>query len=470
MTRSRSIGLAIALAATTLAGRPAAQSADQATFRALFRQLVEINTTLSSGSCTDAVKAMAARLQSAGLPADDIHIIIPPRFPAQGNLIATLRGSDAGAKAILLLAHVDVVEANRADWQRDPFTLVEEGGYFYGRGTADDKSMAAIFVDVVERFRRSGYQPARPIKLALTCGEETPYTFNGVEYLVANHRDLIDAAFALNEGGGGRLDPSGRRLYHGVEAGEKVYQDIRLEVTNPGGHSSRPTADNAIYRLSVALGKVAAYTFPLEFNETTRTFLDRMSRIETGQTARDMQAVLTSPPDSAAVARLRADPNYNPMLGTTCVATMFEAGHAPNALPQRARANVNCRIFPGRTQEEIRQTLIRVVGDSGVAVTFVDPPERVSPPPSLTREILAPIEALSERIWPGVPVLPTMLWGATDGRFLTPAGIPTYGISGLFADPATTNAHGLNERVGVQALYEAREFLEQLIRTYAGGH
>lgn len=464
-------GIAIALASLLGANAVAAAplSADEAAFRDLYEELVEINTTLSVGSCTDAANAMAARLATAGIPSSDMQIIVPSELPRQGNLVAILRGTDPEAKALLLLAHLDVVEANRADWERDPFTLIEEDGYFYGRGTADDKAMAAIFVDALIRFRQENYRPARSIKLALTCGEETPYDFDGAEYLIEHHRDLIDAAFALNEGGGGRLDGDGRRLFIGVLAGEKVYQDFRLEITNPGGHSSRPVKDNAIYRLAAALGRLSTFQFPVELNATTRTFFERMAGIETGQKADDMRAILRSPPDAAALARIMDDPSYNAILHTTCVATMLDAGHAPNALPQRAGANVNCRIFPGHAQEEIRKTLEQVVADPGILVTFVDPPERVSPPPPLTREILAPVEALTAELWPGVPVLPIMQAGATDARFLTPEGIPTYGISGIFSDPETTNAHGLNERTRAQSLYEGRAFLQRLIKAYAGG-
>jgi acetylornithine deacetylase/succinyl-diaminopimelate desuccinylase-like protein len=413
---------------------------------------------------------MAARLRSAGIPASDLHVIVAPDFPTQGNLVAVLPGTDPSAQAILLLAHIDVVEANRADWARDPFTLIEEGGYFYGRGTADDKSMAAIFVELLMRFKESGYRPERPIKIALTCGEETPFDFNGVRYLLEHHRDRIEAAFALTEGGGGRLDDQGRRIYNGVLAGEKVYQDYRLEITNPGGHSSRPVPDNAIYRLAAALGRIAALQFPIELNATTEAFFERMAAIETGQTAADMRAILDAPPEPAALARIIANPTYNAVLHTTCVATQLQAGHAPNALPQRARANVNCRILPGHTQETVRQALVDAAADPGIAVTFEDPPEDVSAPPPLTHEILAPIEAITEEMWPDIPVVPIMQPGATDARFLTPAGIPTYGVSGIFSDPATSNVHGLNERVGVQALYEGREFLERLVRAYAGGH
>ena len=438
-------------------------------FRGLYKQLVEINTTLSVGSCTVAANAMADRLRSAGIPDKDIHVIVAPGWPEQGNLIATLRSPVSDTDAVLLLAHIDVVEADRADWERDPFTLIEENGYFYGRGTADDKSMAAIFVDIMMRMSRSGYQPERDLKLALTCGEETPNTFNGASYLLENHRELMDASFALNEGGGGRMDKDGVRSYNGIQAGEKLYQDYQLEVTNPGGHSSRPQKDNAIYRLSTALGQISNYSFPIEFSDTTRTYFRRLSDLETGQVAEDMLAILQSPPDMDALSRMTDIPGYNAILHTTCIATLLDAGHAPNALPQRARANVNCRIFPGHTQEEVRQTLEQIVNDSVVAITLTDPPESTSPPPPLTREILEPIERVTEQMWLGIPVLPSMSAGGTDGRFLTPAGIPTYGVSGIFYAPGQVNAHGLNEKVPVNSLYEGREFLDRLVRIYLGG-
>jgi acetylornithine deacetylase/succinyl-diaminopimelate desuccinylase-like protein len=444
-------------------------SQDALAFRALYKELVEINTTLSAGSCTRAALAMGERLASSGVPQRNIHVVVPEDWPAQGNLVATLPGNSPDAGALLLLAHIDVVEANPEDWERDPFTLIEEAGYFYGRGTADDKAMAAIFVDVLMRMQRSGYRPERTIKLALTCGEETPNTFNGVRYLLEHHRDLIDADFAINEGGRGILDDSGNRIFNAIQAGEKTYQDYRLEVRNPGGHSSRPTDDNAIYRLAAALGNIRAYQFPIQFNATTRGYFERMSSLQTGQVAADMRAILRDPPDAQALARILKSPSHNSILHTTCVATMLDAGHAPNALPQRARANVNCRIFPGTTQEAVRQTLERIAEDAQIQVSFVDPPETTSPPPPLTAEILGPVEQLTQQMWPGVPVIPTMIAGGTDGRFLTPAGIPTYGVSGLFSDPATTNAHGLNERVLVTALYESREFLERLVKVYAGG-
>jgi len=467
--------LARVLAATTLimfvaAANAAPLTPEQTEFRAIYKELVETNTTLSANNCIGAVEAMAARLKSAGYADTDIRQIAPPDRPKKSNLVAVLHGTDKKAKAILLLAHIDVVEAKREDWVRDPFTLVEEDGYFYGRGTADDKAMAAIFVDAMMRYKKSGYKPARDIKIALTCGEETPYDFDGAEYLVENNHDLIDAELALNEGAGGRLDNEGQRIYNGVQAGEKVYQDYRLEVTNPGGHSSRPVKDNAIYRLAAGLTRLSAFQFPIQFNDATRGYFERMSKIEAGQVASDMRAILSTPPDAEALARIQADPSYNSILHTTCVATMLDGGHAPNGLPQRAGANVNCRIFPGVTQDEVRLTLERVVDDQGIKVSFVNPPEKVSPPPPLTNAVLGPIEKLTQKMWPGVPVVPTMAAGATDGRFLTPNGIPTYGVSGIFADPETTNAHGLNERVRVQSLYEGREFLDQLIKAYAGAH
>jgi len=462
-------GLALGLWILSQCASAVALDDGRSEFRDVYRELVEINTTLSSGSCTDAAEAMAARLESAGVPGTDVHVIVPPEWPRQGNLVASLPGLDPDAGAMLLLAHIDVVEANPDDWERDPFTLVEEDGYFFGRGTADDKSMAAIFVDILMRMSRTGYKPERTVKLALTCGEETPYDFNGVRYLLEHHRDLIDAEFALNEGAISVLDDQGARVYHGIQAGEKTYQNYRLEVRNPGGHSSRPLPDNAIYRLAAALERVAAYGFPIQFNDTTRAYFRRLAAMSSGQAAADLLGILDDPPASEALARVTGNPSFNAMLRTTCVATMLEAGHAPNALPQRATANVNCRIFPGRSQEEIRVELERVVADPEVKVSFVDPPETTSAPPPLTAAIVDPIEEVSQEMWPGVPVLPFMQAGGTDGRFLTPAGIPTYGVSGLFVQPEKVYAHGLNERVPVESLYESREFLDRLVKRYAGG-
>jgi len=444
-------------------------AAGEAEFRGLYKELIEINTTLSVGSCTKAAEAMKARLVAAGYPESDLRIIADGKRPQDGNLIATLPGTDASKKALILLAHIDVVEARREDWERDPFVLTEEDGYFYARGAMDDKAMAAIFTDSMVRYKREGYRPERSIKLMLTCGEESPNVFNGLKYLIENHRDLIDGEFALNEGAGGRLDPAtGKYVFNGVQAGEKLYQDYTIEVTNPGGHSSRPVPDNAIYRLGAALTKVQTLEFPIEFNDATTGFFARMAELTPGQEGADMKAA-ASGEDANAIRRLKENPSYNAMLHTTCVATQLSGGHAPNALPQRATANVNCRIFPGHTQEEIRQKLATAINDPEVKVTLQAEPETPSPAPPLTPAILGPIEKLTQDMWPGVPVVPAMAVGATDGRFLTPIGIPTYGVSGIFSDPATTNAHGLNERVPVKSLMEGRVFLYRLAKMYAGG-
>ncbi|HET9473191.1 MAG TPA: M20/M25/M40 family metallo-hydrolase [Steroidobacteraceae bacterium] len=466
------LALTAAQAADITASRQSSASkqarAGETEFRELYKELVEINTTLSVGSCTDASNAMKARLTAAGYDEQQAQVVVPKDWPKQGNLIALLPGSDSRLKPLLLLAHIDVVEANREDWERDPFKLVEEGGFYYARGASDDKAMAAVFADMMVRYKKEGYRPKRGIKLALTCGEETPNVFNGVQYLIENHRDLIDAEFALNEGGGGRYDQqSGVYRYVAVLASEKVYQDFTLSTSDQGGHSSRPTPGNAIYRLTRALNKIEAYQFKVEFNDVSRSYFEKFGAIEGGEKGADMIAAARG--DAAATERLKKDPSSNAVLRTNCVATQLAGGHAPNALPQRATANVNCRIFPGHAQEEIRQELIRVIGDPMVSVEFQSPPEKVGAPLTLSRQVMGPIEKLTADMFPGVAVVPSMAAGATDGRFLTPAGIPTYGVSGMLSDGATSNAHGLNERIRVQTLLEGREFLYRLTKMYAGG-
>jgi acetylornithine deacetylase/succinyl-diaminopimelate desuccinylase-like protein len=381
--------------------------------------------------------------------------------------VAVLPGTDPKAKAVLMLAHLDVVEAKREDWTRDPFKLVEENGFFYARGAADDKAMAATWVDTMVRYKKEGFHPRRTIKMALTCGEETNGAFNGAEYLAKNKRDLIDAAFAINEGGTGKADARGKPIISGIQVGEKLSQNYRLEVTNPGGHSSRPVPDNAIYHLAHALTKVEAYRFPVMFSDTTRDYFSRLEATETPAQKAAIMALLKNPKDAKARATLERDPDKNSVLHTNCVATMLDAGHATNALPQRARANINCRIFPGTSSEDVRLTLEQAIADPKVKVTMPDVRNAPSPPPPLDPKVLGPAEKLSEEMWPGVPHVRLMSAGATDGAFLTPVGIPTYGISGKFSEPGGAGVHGLNEHTSVKGLYDSRDYLYRLVKIYA---
>lgn len=467
--KSLAVALAAALAAWSSPSPAAATaSSDEAAFRALYKQLVEINTTLSSGSCTAAAKAMQTRLLAAGLPAADTQVLVPPGRPKDGNLIATYRGSDRAAAPILLLAHLDVVEAHREDWVRDPFTLTEEKGWFYARGASDDKAMAAAFTDSLIRYRKEGFKPRRDIKLALTCGEETSEVFNGVSWLIKDHPDALKAAFALNEGAGGELDAQERPVALQIQAGEKIYQDFKLETGDVGGHSSRPTRKNAIYALSTALEKIGAYQFPISLNATTRAYFQRQIELAPTAVAEDIKAVLRDPPDQAAADRLwTLNPGWNSMLRTTCVATMVEAGHAPNALPQRATANVNCRILPGVPVETVKNTLVHVMGDENIRIGGVEDPGSTAHVPPLTPAIMEPVRKVAETIWPGVALVPTMSTGATDGRFLNAAGTPTYGLSGMFHDAEGSHAHGLDERIRVKSLLDGRRFLYEVVKLYA---
>jgi acetylornithine deacetylase/succinyl-diaminopimelate desuccinylase-like protein len=459
--------LAGVAAAAAVAATPPAPRPDQIEFRELYRELIDTNTSHSVGSCTLAAEKMAAHLRAAGYPESDLHPFADPAHPKDGGLVAVLPGTDRAAKAILLLAHLDVVEARREDWTRDPFTLVEEGGYFYGRGTFDDKSMAAVWVDTLMRLRREGYKPKRAIKMALTCGEEAGAAFVGAEYLVKHERQLIDAAFALNEFAYGVLDEQGKRVVMEIEAGEKTDQDYRLEVVNQGGHSSRPVKNNAIYHLAEGLTRLSAYEFPVQMNDTTRTYFSRMSSIVGGETGAAMKALVKDAGDAKAAATLSLDPRLNAMLRTTCVATLMDAGHATNALPQRARANVNCRIFPGVGIEDVRQTLGRIMADSQISVITIEPSDPVVLPPPLTPAIMKPIEHVMRRIYPGIEVVPVLQAAGTDAIYLAESGIPTYGLSGMFIDPDMSNIHGLNERIRVQSLYDGRDFLFELVKVYA---
>jgi len=457
--------LAVALCSANAAA--AELSPDQLAFRELYRELVETNTTLSSGSCTVAAEKMGARLLEAGMPAENMHIIADKEHPEEGSLVAILRGSDPALRPMLLLAHIDVVEARREDWTRDPFTLIEENGYFYARGTFDDKAMAAAWVDTMLRFLQDGYQPPRTIKLALTCGEETIGAFNGAEHLAEEHADLIEAGFALNEGAWGVLDEAGNRIMLTMQAGEKLPNDFRLEVRNPGGHSSRPEKKNAIYQLAAALTRISHHEFPIHLNDTTRTFFERMGEIRGGEMGAAMQALAADPEDQSALATVMTDPSYNAVLHTTCVATILEAGHATNALPQRATANVNCRIYPTDSVEGVREVLERVADDAEVSVTALPVRSPIAVTPPLTPAIWDPIESVAAEIYPDLPVVPIFQAGGTDAPFLAAIGIPTYGIGAFFLDADYGGIHGLNERIRVDSLYDGRDFLYALVLRFA---
>lgn len=429
----------------------------------IFKELIEMNTTDSSGNMTTAAEAMAARLKAAGFPDADIHVLGPNS--RKGNLIARLRGNRAH-KPLLLLAHLDVVEARREDWSFDPFKFLEQDGYFYGRGTTDDKAMAAIWIANLVRYKKEGLIPDRDLIVALTADEEGG-DFNGVDWLLKNHRELIDAEYCLNEGGGGVL-VNGKPLVNEVQVSEKVYLSFQLEVKNPGGHSSLPVKDNAITHLAEGLTRLAKFDFPVKWNEVTRAYFERMSKIETGQLAVDMRAVTHILPDPGAVSRLSAIPFYNAQMRTTCVATRLDAGHADNALPQRARALVNCRLLPGESPTQVQQTLMKVLADSALAVSPIGEP-KPSPPALLKPEIMHPIEEITAALWPGVPVVPTMSTGGTDGLYLRIAGIPTYGVDGLFGEMNDVRAHGKDERIGVKEFYDGQEFLYRLVKALSSG-
>jgi acetylornithine deacetylase/succinyl-diaminopimelate desuccinylase-like protein len=435
----------------------------------IYKQLIELNTADSVGSVTKAVDALAARFRAAGFPASDIHVLTPPGHPTKANLVVRYPGTSK-EKPLLLLAHLDVVAALRSDWTIDPFVLTERDGYFYGRGTSDDKAMASIFAANLLRDKAAGWKPGRDVILALTADEEGGDA-NGVDWLVRNHRDLIDAAYAINEGGGGALR-AGKPFSNSVQAAEKVPVNLTITATNRGGHSSVPRPDNAIYELTHALAKLESFQFPVRLNEVSRAFFTETAALEAAPVGAAMRALVANPDDSAASAIVSADPRYNSMLRTTCVATRLAGGHAYNALPQTASANVNCRIVPTQTLEEVQQTLARVFADTGVKITATVPIEEkfgVGPSP-LTPELMTPVTEITHSMFgANVPVIPVMSTGATDGRFLRATGIPTYGVSGIFGDPADARAHGRDERLLIKSFYDGQEFLHQLVHRLAGG-
>ena len=433
-------------------------------FRDIYKELVEINTTDSAGDTVQAAQAMAARLRNAGFPEADIQVL--SSGPRKGNMVARLRGTGA-RKPILLIAHIDVVEAKREDWAFDPFKLQEVDGFFRGRGTADDKAMAAAFVANLIEYRKEGFRPDRDIIVALTADEElSDSPHDGARWLLENHRALIGAELAINEGGSGAMR-DGKPVRNSIQLAEKIYQSYRLEVTDPGGHSASGRRDSAIYRLADGLARLSRFDFPARLNPVTRGFFERVSPTESGDVADAISALLAGRTDPASIKALTERPPYNAQIRTTCVATLLEAGHAENALPQTARATVNCRVLPDEDINDVTKTLTRVLDDPKIAITPIGKAV-LSPPSPLNPEMMSAVEEISVAMWPGVPVIPTMSGGYTDSRWLRNAGIPAYGVSGLFSDPGKSGVHGLNEQVGVKALYDSKEFLYRLVKRLAG--
>ena len=458
--------LLAALACSFVGGGLRAQSDDATNklARDIYKQLIEINTTDSVGSTTVAAEAMAQRLRDAGYAADDVQVIGPNA--RKGNLVARLRGTGA-QKPMLLICHLDVVEARREDWSMDPFQFIEKDGYFYGRGSGDIKDGDAILMTAMIRLKQEGFKPDRDIILALTADEEGGRS-NGVEWLIKNHRDLIDAEFILNPDAGDFELDQGKKLLVGVQAAEKLYQDFDVKVTNPGGHSSLPGKENAIYELADGLTRLEHYQFPFELSEVTREYFKREADIVGGSTGADMKAILKTPPDEAAIARLSESPFYNARMRTTCVATRLEGGHANNALPGMARANVNCRILPGHTPDEVQATLEKVLADPKISVSQIVSSGsglRSNPLSTLQPSVMTAVEKVAAEMWPGVPVVPVLDAGASDGAISRAAGFPTYGIPGVFMDVDDDRSHGRDERIRVASFYEGVDFYYRLIKT-----
>jgi acetylornithine deacetylase/succinyl-diaminopimelate desuccinylase-like protein len=442
----------------------------------VFKQVIEIDSTDSAGSTTAVAEAMRQRLLDAGFaPAN--AVILGPN-PRKGNLVARLHGRPGSSlKPVLIICHTDVVEAKREDWTTDPFVFTEKDGFFYGRGTQDMKDSDAATVVAFIRMKRENYVPDRDLILALTADEEGGKS-NGVDWLLKNHRDLVDAEFVLNPDAGGLTTKAGKPILLGVEATEKLYADYHVTATNPGGHSSLPTPDNAIYHVAEALSRLSKSPFPFELNEVTRAELTTRATLVQGQQADDIRAILKTPPDPAAMQRLSASPVYNATMRTTCVATMMSAGHAPNALPGRAQANVNCRILPGHSQEEVRQDLIRIFADPTLTVDYVDNAGNVmgkgsdraaAPPPPLNDAVFKPLRETVKLMWPGLTILPEMETGASDSIYTIAAGMPSYGFSGMAIEEGDERAHGRDERLGVESYYAGVEFQYLYLKAMTAG-
>ena len=446
------------LFALTLSAANLPPMQDQQLAREIYKQMIEVKSGFTTGTTTPIAEAVAARLKTAGFPASDIFV--GGAAPHKANVVVRYHGTGA-RKPILLLAHIDVVEAKREDWTTDPFTFIEKDGYFYGRGTQDDKAQAALWIANLIRYKREGFQPDRDIIVALTADEEGGGPYNGADWLVKNKRSLIDAEYALNEGGRGEI-VNGKRIANNIALAEKTFVNLRFEVRNKGGHSARPVADNAIYHLAGGLYRLSSFGFPFQLSDLTRAYFRQLAKIEKGSTAVDLASIAENSED--AMKRIATtSPALNAMMRTTCVATMLEGGHATNALPQLAAANVNCRLLPNDTVENVIAQLTKVVADDQIKITVVVD-EGASPISPLRPDILKAIERVSDTMWPGVVIVPTMTVGGTDGRYLRSAGIPTYGTQGLFNDRDDVRAHGRDERMLVESFYEGQTFLYELVK------
>jgi len=444
-----------------------AAKADEASFRALYKTLVETDTTLATGSCTLAVDRATAAMRAAGFPQADIHRFAAPEHPREGGMVASITGRDATANALLLVAHIDTVPAARADWDHDPFALTEQGGYFHGRGVADNKAMAAALVDSLVRLHNEKYRPRRTIKIALTCGEETITAFNGADYLAASGRALGDAGLVLVPSGGAVTDSTGRKISLALQAGEKLQQNFRVDALGTGSHASRPTSNNAIVLLAGALTRIDAFRFRVVLNPVTRRYLAGRALGAEPRMADAIRALLANPADETARQIVTTDTEYNAMLRTTCAVTTINGGEQRNSVSPRASANVNCRLLPGERVEDVRAKLVQLAADPAISVVAEPPIARATPSPPLTAAVIEPIEQIAHALWPGVRIIPTMLTGTTDARHFNAAGMPAYGVTALFYDPDGSRVHAPNERVRVSAVLESREFLYRLIKRFA---
>ena len=466
--RSPSALIAAALAAVVAApgaGR-AAEPGDTA-FRVMLKEMVETDTSFATGDCTVLATKIAARMRAAGFPASDLQVLVPEGAPKAGNLVAVLPGRDPAARPVLMLGHIDVVNARREDWTRDPFILIEEEGELYGRGVSDMKAQDAIWADNMVRYHDEGYRPARTIKMALTCGEESGGFPNGASWLAQNRRELNDAGIALTEGGGGELDPDGRKVAVTVMAAEKTSANFTLEVTGPGGHSSKPRPENAIVILGQALGRLGGLSFPTQFNDFNRAYLTAIAPRVDAETGAAIRTLLADPQNPAANAVIDRSVSRRAMLRTTCIPTLVEGGHASNAQPQRARATINCRLLPGSPLAPVEAAMVQAIGDPRVKVTGPPPSPPRQPPPPLTPQVMESIRAVAAKVHPGVPVTPMQETFGTDSGRLIAVGIPTYGFSGLFRGDDAGNIHGLNEHISVRSVMDGREFLYRLVKAYA---